>query len=148
LEWTDPGVSSNVKTNMPWSNRMARRESGSANDKFHMLRNDLFVADTVLHGTHGAVFVEGAGGLSNGITSVNRLGGNYAVVTSRKFVGVAGCAKLCSEIRRAGKLEAVEVDRIDVLFPDVVGPHFDLAFAREMSGEEASDCAATDDAHS
>jgi len=34
-----------------------------------------------------------------------------------------------------------------VIFPDVIGPDFGLAFLGEVRGKEAADCAATDDTY-
>jgi hypothetical protein len=40
------------------------------------------------------------------------------------------------------------VDRVDVIFPDVIGPDLDFAFFGEVRGEEAADRTTTDDADS
>ena len=126
---------------------LAGRERGATNDVLHMLRDDLFVADAVLHGTDSAVLVEGASNLRDRAAGVNGLGGDDAIVAARKFLGVAGGVEFRGEIHGSGNAQPVVADGFNVIFPDVVGPDFGLAFLGEVRGEDATDCAASDDAN-
>src|ERR1700687_6035776 len=53
LERTDPGIAVNVETDVPRFNDMACRKRSATNHTGHMLGENFFVADTVLHRTDG-----------------------------------------------------------------------------------------------
>src|SRR5262249_36613728 len=113
---------------------------------FHMLRDDLFVADAVLDRADGARIIEGASSLRNRIASVNGFCGDNAVIAARNFTRVARGIEIRGEVSSTGNAKAVCTDRIDVIFPDIVSPDFDFALAREMRGEETADSATANDA--
>jgi hypothetical protein len=145
FEGTNPGVALDVEAEVAGSDGMSGGERGATNDVLHVFRNDLFVADAVLHGADSAVRVESSGNLRDGATGVDGFGGNDAIVTARKFLGIAGGVQFGSEIGGSGNAQTAIADGFDVIFPDVVGPDFGLALLGEVRGEEAADCAATDD---
>src|SRR5258708_1253351 len=122
-------------------------ERRATNNVLHVFRDDLFVADAVLHRADSAVLVEGGGNLCDGASGVDGFGGDDAVVAARKFLGIIGSVESRSEIGGSGNAQTVLADGFDVIFPDVIGPDFGLAFFREVRGEEATDSAATDDAN-
>jgi hypothetical protein len=99
-----------------------------------------------LHGADSAILVEGAGNLCDRATGVDGLGGDDAIVAARKFVRVASYIQFRSEIGGSGNAQSVSADGFNVIFPDIVRPDFGLAFLGEVSGEEATDRATTDDA--
>jgi hypothetical protein len=125
---------------------MSGWKCGASNYVLHVLGDDFFVADSVLHGADGAILIEGARDLGDGSARVDRLGGDNAVVAAWKLTRAGRGVEFRREIRRAGKTEAALVNGVNVVFPDVVSPDFGFALLREMSREKATDRAATDDA--
>jgi hypothetical protein len=148
FEGTDPGVALDVETNVARSDWMSRGERRAANDILNVFRDDLFVADTVLHRADSAILVEGAGDLRDGATRVDGFGSDDAIIAARKFLGIAGGIQFRGEICRSRYSQTMIADGFDVIFPDVIGPDFGLAFLAEVRGEEAANRAATDDANS
>ena len=125
---------------------MSRGKCGAANHVLHMLRDDLFVADAVLHGADRAVFVEGARRLRDGDTSVNGLSGDDAKFAVRKFIRIAGGIQSRGEFGGAGDAQSMLANGFDVISRDVISPDFGLALLGEVRGEETANRAATDDA--
>ncbi len=146
LERADPGVALDIEADVAGCDGMSGRKCGAADDVLHVLGDELFIANSVLHGADGAVLVERPGDLRHGTLGVDGFRGNDTVVAAWKFAGIAGRVEFGSEVGGAGETEAVLADGVDVIFPDVVGPDLDFAFLGEVRGEEASDRAATDDA--
>src|ERR1700675_445756 len=146
FERANPGVALDVETNVARSDWMSRGERRAANDILNVFRYDFFVADTILHRADSAILVERARNLRDGATRVDGLGGDDAIIAARKFLGIAGSIQFRCEICRSRYSETMIADRFDVIFPDVIGPDFGLAFPGKVRGEEAADGAATDDA--
>jgi hypothetical protein len=62
---------------------MPSGEGRASNHELHALRNNFFIANTVLHRTDRALVVKDVRDLRDRDTSMNRLGGNDAVVAPR-----------------------------------------------------------------
>src|SRR5258707_11923047 len=125
---------------------MSGGKRGATNDALHVLRDDLFVPDSVLHGADGAILVEGAGNLRDRVTGVDCFGSDDAIVAPRKFPRVAGSVEFRSEVGGSRDSQTVIADGFDVIFPDIVSPDLGFAFPGEVRGEETANRAATDDA--
>src|SRR5450631_2510978 len=147
LKGTNPSVTFDVEADVAGSNGMSSGKRRAPNDILHVFRDDLFVADAVLHGADRAVLIECASNLRDSAPGVDRFGGDDAIVAARQLLGIAGGVQFRSEIGGSGNAQSVIANGFDVIFPDVVGPDFCLAFLGEVRGEDAADSAATDDAN-
>src|ERR1700690_2492219 len=127
---------------------MSGGKSRSTDHTLHVVGNDLFVANPVLHRADSTRFIEGMGHLRNCAPGMDGLGGNDAIVAMRNFIWIAGGIQSRRKVRSAGKAQAILAYSLDVVFPNIVSPDLDLAFPRKMRGEQAADGATTDDADS
>src|ERR1700756_4329371 len=132
---------------MAGSDWMSGGKRRATNDMLHIFRDDLFVADSVLYGADCAVLVESAGNLRDRPTGGDGFSGHDAVIAARKFLRIARGVQPRSEIGGSRDSQTVLANSFDVICPDVIGPDFSLAFSSEVRGEEAADCATTDDAN-
>ena len=119
-----------------------RRAADHARD---VARDDLLVADAVLHGRDGAVRERVRGGRDRALR-VHRLRRDDAEVARRKRRGVRGRREPADDVARPGEPQPVRVDRVDVRLRDVVRPDLDVVELREVRREQRPDCSAADDA--
>src|SRR5579863_1790322 len=119
----------------------------TTNHKLHTLRDNFFVADPVLHGTNRALVIKDVRDLGNCDSSMDRLGRDDPIVAAWQIAGVAGRVRAGNKICLSGKSQAVLLDGVDVLLPNVVGPHFGFSGPCEMRGKQTAYGTTTDDAN-
>src|SRR5580700_3122382 len=146
FERSNPGVTFDVVTDMSGCNGMTSWKRRASNHELHALRNDLFVADSVLNRADRALVIKDVLDLGDCDSGMNRLGRDDAVIAARQLFGVAGRVEAGGKVFRPRKSQAVLLNRGSVLPPHIIGPHFGLASLCKMRGEQASDGSATNDA--
>ena len=122
-------------------------KGGSADHLLHMLSNNFFVTDSILHGTDGTLPVESPSGLCYRRRCVDRFGRDNTIIATRQFKRISRRVEFCREIGSARNTQSVLANGIDVLMRNVVRPHLRFTFIGEMRGEQTSNRAATDDAN-
>jgi hypothetical protein len=142
FEWANPGVAIDVKGGVPGLDNMTRRKRCAANDGANMLGDNLFIADTILHGADGAVRSKDVRGLFDGATCVRALGGYDSKVAQRNFVGIGSGMQAGSEMGCATDAQSTFIDRARVVFPNVVSVNFDVFEVGQVRAKDATDCAA------
>jgi len=147
FEWADPGIAVDVEACVAGLDNVSSGKSGATYDVTHMLGKNLFVTNTILNRADGAILAENVSGLFNGGARVRAFCGNNSEIALRNFVGVGSCVQARSEIGGATYAQAVPVDRVSVLFPDVVGVDLDVFEAGQMRAKDASNGAAADNAN-
>ena len=85
LERPDPGVALDVVANVPGGDGMPGGKRRAANHALHVLGDDLFVADPILHRADRAVFIKDVRDLRDGGPRVNRLGRDDAIIAARQL---------------------------------------------------------------
>src|ERR1039458_6751112 len=146
FERPNPGVAFDIEADVAWANRVSGGEGRAADHVLDVLGDDLLVADSVLHRADGACAVECVRYLCNRAARMDSLSGYNAVIAAGQFLRVARSIELCRELSCSRKTKAVLADGVDVIFPDVIGPDFSLAFMGEVRGKQAADRATTDNA--
>ena len=105
---------------------MSRNGSGAANHVSDALGDDLFVAQSVLHGANCGGISEDVCRLLDGRARVQAFSREDAEIARRDLLGIAADAQLCGEIGGAGDFESRVVDRPRVFFGDIVGVNLDV----------------------
>ena len=100
LERSDPGVAFDVITDMSRRDRMSGGKRRASNHELHTLRDNFFVADTVLNRTHRALIVEDVRDLRDCDPGMNRFCRDNAVVAARQLFGIAGRVEPGSKVFR------------------------------------------------
>src|SRR5260370_37732579 len=144
LERANLRVAFDVIADMTGSDRMACRKCCSTNDVFHMLGDNLFIADAILYGAHGAFFVKDMRHLGDRHSCVNRFGGDNTEVAMWQLLWVASRIQTSGQISRPGNTQAVPLDRRDVVCPYIVAPNLYLGRFCQMRREETSNRATAD----
>ena len=146
LERADPGVPVDVEASVSWLDDVAGGKGSAANHERDVLRDNFFVADTILHGANSARSSEKMRRLLNCRPRVCALSGDNSKIARGNFLGNRRGMQARDEIGGAADAQASLVDRASVFFPDIVGMHFHIGKAREVSTENAADGAAADNA--
>ena len=73
--------------------------------------------------------------LCDRVPSMNRLGGDDAIIASRNLAGISRRIEFRRKVGRAREAESIVADGVDVLFPEIVGPNFRFALPSEMRRE-------------
>src|SRR5581483_5944132 len=131
---------------MPGHDQVSGGKGRAANHVFDVLSDDFFVADAVLHGANGAVLVEYARGLLDGVAGVNRFGCNYAIVTAGNLRRVIAGFQLGREIGSARQPQAGSIDCIYVVLVNVIRIHLDTIEARHVRCKQTPYGATSDNA--
>ena len=126
FEWADPGVAVDVETSVAWFDDVACRKCCATNDVADVLGENLFVADTILDGTDGAILAEDMRGLFDGAARVRALCGDYSEIARWNFARIGSRVEMRSEIGCAGDTQTALVNRARVFLPNVISVDFDV----------------------
>ncbi len=147
FERANPGVAIDVKAHVARFNHVACRKSRAANYARNVLRENLFIADAVLHGANRAACFENVSDLFDGCMCVRALCGHNSEITWGNLPSVGSRMKPRREIRGSADAQAALGDCARLFFRNVVSVHLNIFETRQMSAENAADRAAANDAN-
>src|SRR5262249_38321514 len=88
FERSNPRIPVDVEADMARGDDVAGGKRGAANHEGHVFGEDFLVANSILHGTHGAAFAKQVSSLLNGRTRMHALGGDDAEIALRNLAGI------------------------------------------------------------